>query len=453
MAYDKIIPIRSRLDHCVGYVLNPEKTGLTDAMSYIGREDKNRTPDGRTVFETAINCQLDTAVEDMMETKRRWGKTGGVLGYHLIHSYAPGELTPEEAHGAGVEFARRLLGDRYEAVVSTHLDREHLHCHIVFNSVSFVDGAKYRNTFRDYFGDIRGLSNEVSEKYGLSVIDPEGGGRSYAEWNAESRGRPTLRGLVKQDIDAAIAGAYTAKSFWQELARMGYAVKRGPNVAHTAVKPPDGQRFLRLDSLGEGYTEADILARLAQGRAESPTEQTEQASPTPAMLTPGRKYRVTGPPPRRTRRLKGFRALYFKYLYLLGAVPSHRPAKRRASVSRAEIIRFDRYQEQFRYLMKNRIETTDQLSMQYDAVQAEMDALTERRRELYKWRRAYPSESVDSEIDGITADLRRLRRELKMCTRIEADIPAVSAEVEKYSHAETITTKSKTVPQKSEIGR
>ncbi len=145
--------------------------------------------------------------------------------------------------------------------------------------------------------------------------------------------------------------------------------------------------------------------------------------------------------------------MYFKYLYLLGAVPSRRPAKRRAAVSRAEIVKFDRYQEQFRYLMKNRIETADQLSMQYDAVQAEMDALTERRRELYKWRRAYPSESVDSEIDGITANLRQLRRELKMCARIEADIPTVSAGVERYSHAETITTKSKTVPQKSEIGR
>ena len=171
------------------------------------------------------------------------------------------------------------------------------------------------------------------------------------------------------------------------------------------------------------------------------------------LLSPGKKYFIQEPPPRRTRRLKGFRALYFKYLYLLGAVPSRRPAKRRASVSRAEIIKFDRYQEQFRYLTKNRIETADQLSMQYDAVQAEMDALTERRRELYKWRRAYPSDNIDSEIDGITANLRQLRRELKMCTRIEADIPTVSAGVERYSHAETITTKSKTAPQKSEIGR
>lgn len=448
MAYDKIIPIRSRLDHCVGYVLNPEKTGLEAAMNYIGREDKNVTPDGRAVLETAINCQLDTAVEDMMETKRRWGKTGGVLGFHLIHSYAPGEVTPEEAHAAGVEFAERLLGDRYEAVISTHLDREHLHCHIVFNSVSFVDGRKYRNTFKDYFGDIRGISNEVSERRGLSVIDPEGGGRSYAEWSAESRGRPTLRGLVRQDIDAAIARAYTSKTFWQELSRMGYAVKRGPNVKHTAVKPPGGERFLRLDSLGEGYTEADILARLAQGRSSPPQPPEPMRTP---LLSPGRKYRTSTPLPRQTRRLKGFRALYFKYLYLLGAVPTRHPKKHRAAVSRVEIIKFDRYQEQFKYLMTNRIETAAQLSMQYDASQAEMDALTERRRELYKRRRTYPSEGIDSEIDGITARLRGLRRELKMCTRIEADIPTVSAGVEKYSREPQ--SKAKTTPQKSEIGR
>lgn len=76
----------------------------------------------------------------MQETKRRWDKHGGILGYHIIHSYAPGEVTPEQAHEAGVEFARRLLGDKYEAVVCTHTDRDHLHCHIVFNSVSFMDG-------------------------------------------------------------------------------------------------------------------------------------------------------------------------------------------------------------------------------------------------------------------------------------------------------------------------
>ena len=107
------------------------------------------------------------------------------MGYHLIHAFAPGEVTPEQAHKIGVEFAARLLGDRYEAVVSTHLDRDHLHCHILFNSVSFVDGAKYKNTFKDYFGDIRGISNEVSRAHGLSVIEPGEGGRHYAEWDSQ----------------------------------------------------------------------------------------------------------------------------------------------------------------------------------------------------------------------------------------------------------------------------
>lgn len=107
MAYDKIIPIRRRLDHCLDYALNEEKTGLAAALGYIGDEDKT----GGGVLQTALNCTLASAMEEMTATKRRWDKRGGVLGYHIIHSYTPGEVTPQEAHAAGVEFARRLLGN------------------------------------------------------------------------------------------------------------------------------------------------------------------------------------------------------------------------------------------------------------------------------------------------------------------------------------------------------
>lgn len=169
MAYDKIIPVTRRLDKCAKYVTNPEKTALDSVQGYIANPEKSP-------LVTALNCQTATACQEMLSTKRRWGKTGGVLGYHLIHSYAPGEVTPEQAHAAGVEFARRLLGDRYEAVIATHVDREHLHCHILFNSVSFVDGKKYRNSFQDYFGDIRETSNQVSREQGLSTIQPQGRG-------------------------------------------------------------------------------------------------------------------------------------------------------------------------------------------------------------------------------------------------------------------------------------
>lgn len=124
MAYDKIIPIRRRLDHCLAYAANEQKTDLAAALHYIGNERKTAPPHADRL-RTGINCTVETAYAEMQATKRRWNKCGGILGYHIIHSYAPGEVTPQEAHAAGVEFARRLLGERYEAVVATHLDREH----------------------------------------------------------------------------------------------------------------------------------------------------------------------------------------------------------------------------------------------------------------------------------------------------------------------------------------
>ena len=434
MAYDKIIPIRSRLDRCMAYVLDHEKTDLSAALDYISRSDKNTLPDGGTVLETALNCELSRALQDMRDTKRRWGKTGGVLGYHLIHAYVPGEVTPEEAHAIGVEFAQRLLGDRYEAVISTHLDREHVHCHIVFNSVSFVDGTKYKNTFHDYFGDIRGISNETSMAHGLSVIAPDGRGKQYSEWQAEQEGRPTVRGLIRQDIDAAIRQALTYRALLGRLRRMGYQVKNGPKVKHTAIKPPGGDRFIRLDSLGEGYTEADLQARVAairSGEATAPPPQPPAKAPS-LLLSRGRRYRLrSGPSRRGPQKLKGFRALYFKYLYLLGKIPARRPRNRTAFSMRNEIMKFDRYQRQFAYLMKNRIETAAQLTMQHDAIQAEIDALTDRRRGLYNDRRAgRGGEATTLGIDSITARLRILRRELKLCVRIEQDLPTVQSAVQ-----------------------
>ena len=262
MAYDKIIPLRTRLDHCLDYVLNEEKNSLSYALAYAENPEKSHQ------LVTGINCEARTAFQEMQATKRRWDKRGGILGYHLIHSYAPGEVTPEQAHAAGVEFARRLLGDRYEAVVSTHLDREHYHCHIVFNSVSFVDGKKYRSDFQSYFGAVRETSNAVSQDYGLSVIQPQGKGKHYAQWDAERRGGATVTGLIRQDIDAAIRESFTFDTFLAALRRQGYAVKSGTKVKHAAVRPPGAGRFFRLDSLGAGYTEADIRTRLAAVRQE-----------------------------------------------------------------------------------------------------------------------------------------------------------------------------------------
>ena len=335
MAYDKIIVIHSRLDRCLDYVQNDGKTDLGNAVDYICDPVK-------AGFQTAINCTLDKSFLQMQETKRRWDKHGGILGYHIIHSYAPGEVTPEQAHEAGVEFARRLLGDKYEAVVCTHTDRDHLHCHIVFNSVSFMDGKKYRSDFKSYFHDLRGISNEVSWERGYSVIEPDGKGASYAAWNAEKRGSGTIRDLIRRDIDAALAGSLTYDTFLETLRRQGYSVKRSPNIKHTAVRPPGGQRFVRLDSLGDGYTEADLMRRLRMQRgvtAAIPPEQSESKRYT--IRKQPRRY----PPVKRG----SFRALYLYYLYLLS--PRKKRPQKVPFETRAEIRRAKQYRHQFFLLL------------------------------------------------------------------------------------------------------
>ena len=414
MAYDKIIVIHSRLDRCLDYVQNEEKTDLKSVMDYIC----NPTKAG---LQTAINCSLEGAFSQMQETKRRWGKTSGILGYHIVHSYAPGEVTAEQAHEAGVEFANRLLGDRYEAVICTHTDRDHLHCHIVFNSVSFMDGGKYRSDFKSYFHDLRGISNAVSKERGFSVIASGGQGQQYSEWRAEQAGKPTIRNLIRQDIDAALRECVTYDTFWETLRRQGYSIKRGANVKHTAVKPPGSQRFIRLDSLGGSYTEEAILQRLRQQRGETPT-----------MLRPIQKpkyYRIQ----RRanaypTVKRGSFRALYLYYLYLLS--PRKKRPQKIPFETRTEIRRVKQYRQQFLLLQKYRIDTRSELDMLSDALANEIQIITDQRRDLYALRRKQPSAQLETDIAALTARLRPLRRELRLCSKITEFAPRMLRQVE-----------------------
>ena len=420
MAYDKIIPVRRRLDHCVDYILNPEKTDMGRVLEYIGSADKTVTPDGKAVLQTAIHCRLETACQEMQATKRRWDKRGGILGYHLIHSYAPGEVTPEQAHALGLEFVRQLLQDKYEAVVSTHLDHDHIHCHILFNSVSFLDGRKYRDNFQAYYGDIRGISNAVSREHGLSVITPEGKGTHYAEVNAGRKGKATVRGLIRQDIDAALAQSFTYATFLAAMRKQGYEIRSGPNVKHTAVKPPGGSRFIRLSSLGEGYSEAEIRERLSHSRT-APAQQ-------PTAITAPKRYVVRrGGIPKRRRKLRGFHALYVHYLILLGIRKPGRTKKPLPFTVRKEVTKLHRYQQQFRLLQEYRIENDTQLSMLADALQADIDALTARRKSLYCQKRQ--GKDVTAEIDTINQALRPLRQKLKICTQIGEDIPYIREQI------------------------
>lgn len=425
MAITKIIAIRDRLDKRVAYVTNAEKTALNCGVRYIVNPEKTE----QSFFTAVLNCSSpEHAFREMTETKKRWRKTGGVLGYHFIQSFAPGEVTPEQAHEIGMEFARRMFGERYEVVIGTHLDKAHLHNHIVINSVSFVDGQKYHSSPESYYNEVRGTSDELCRENDLSVITPHGKGKHYGEWKAEQDGRPTVRSIIREDIDRIIGEAYTYQTFLLLLQRNGYEIKSGPNRKYTAVRPPGAKRLIRLDSLGGGYTEEAIKQRLA-GQRSGATQKPKQ----PVYHT--KRYRVKGRLSRHPKRkITGFLALYFRYVYLLRGARRAKPSYRAAFPIRKEVIRLERYQKQFQYLMAKNITTPAQLAEQISTLETEIAKLTEERKPLYGERRNAPDEEAKAqctaEIDRHTASLREKRRELALCRRIQADIPQVREQVQ-----------------------
>ena len=425
MAITKIIAIRDRLDKRVNYAVNGEKTTLDAGIAYATNPEKTE----QLFFTSAINCDsCETAFAEMQATKRRFGKLGGVVGYHFIQSFTPGEVTPEQAHAIGVAFAQRLFGERYEVVIGTHLDRAHLHNHVVVNSVSFVDGKKYHSSPGSYYFEVRSTSDTLCWENDLSTITPQGKGKHYAEWKAENTGKPTIRGIIRGDIDSIIGEAYTYETFLMLLRRRGYVVQNRPDRKYVTVLPPGGKRAIRLDSLGEGYTEQDIRRRLAAQREGG-------VQTAPAMTRTGKRYRVrgkrlTGP----KKKITGFQALYLRYLYLLRGTHRKKNFRRVPFSMRHEVIRLQRYDRQFRYLWANGLTTAGDLEQRIAALEREIYNGEQQRKPLYRERRNAEDEAYktqcSAEIDRQTAALREKRRELALCRRILEDVPVVSQQVQ-----------------------
>lgn len=425
MAITKIIAIRDRLDKRVNYAVNGEKTTLDTGITYAANPEKTE----QLFFTSAINCEsCETAFAEMQATKQRFGKLGGVVGYHFIQSFAPGEVTPEQAHRIGVVFARRLFGDRYEVAIGTHLDKAHLHNHVVVNSVSFVDGKKYHSSPGSYYFEVRSTSDILCRENDLSTITPQGKGKHYAEWKAENTGKPTIRSIIRGDIDRFVGEAYTYETFLMLLRREGYVVQNRPDRKYVTVLPPGGKRAIRLDSLGDGYTEQDIRRRLAAQRAGG-------AQAVPNLPHKSKRYRIKGKHSAGPKRkITGFYALYLRYLYLLRGTHRKKHFRRVPFSVRQEVVRLERYDRQFRYLWANGMTTAEDLEQRIAALEREIYDGEQQRKPLYRERRDAEDEAYktqcSAEIDRQTAALREKRRELALCRRILEDVPLVSRQVQ-----------------------
>lgn len=346
MAYTKILVIKSRLDIRVNYVINEDKTGLSTSMEYALNEEK--TSDERVLFESTINCMKDTAYRSMMKTKKRYHKEGGVLGYHIIQSFKPDEVTPQQAHNIGVEFAMQCFGDKYQAVVGTHLDRAHYHNHIVINSVSFVDGKKYRNDFKDYFRDIRGISDGLCRQYGLSVIKEDDSDKSltYFEWLVRQNKRTSWQTLIRNDIDDCIKQAFNYGNFLTLLEHKGYEIKQGKYIA---FRPFGKERFSRGYKLGTEYSHENIRNRIEGKDLKLELSEVKRYSK--------RKQNSLYP----KGKVVGIKTLYAHYLYLMGLVKKNKLPDRAAFVLKEDLLRFERITKTYQFVTDRNLDTVEQV--------------------------------------------------------------------------------------------
>lgn len=351
----------------------------------------------------------------MSKTKLHFQKTDGILAFHGYQSFAPGEATPETAHAIGVKMAQELWGNRFEVVVSTHLDKNHLHNHFVLNSVSFKDGKRYYDNKTTY-SLMRQTSDRLCREYSLSVIENPQRGKSkhYAEWKAEQESKPTWRGLIREDVDKAIDESMTFTQFIANLRRQGYEVKTG--VKYMAVRPNGKERFVRLKTLGDDYTEENIKERILKNR----TPKRPQVLPEPNR----KRYTVRGCMNiRKTRKLTGLQALYFHYLYKMGILPKQCVSRKRTHfLLREDIWHMKRLISQTKLLCTHRIETKEQLLTYQNELKQEMTALINERKSFYNnLRRCKDDKQIlayKEQISGISKKLSLLRREVKLCTGI-----------------------------------
>lgn len=171
-------------------------------------------------------------------------------GFHLVQSFAEGEVSPELAHLIGVELAERLLRGQFEVVITTHLNTSHFHNHLVWNSVSMEDGHKYHSNEQSYYMEVRKISDELCRKYGLSVIQTnQKKGIHYVQWKAEKEGKPTWRTAIRSDIREAVKASYSWTQFVKEMETRGYVWRT--DRKYLALKAPGMERYVRLRSLGK----------------------------------------------------------------------------------------------------------------------------------------------------------------------------------------------------------
>lgn len=423
MTVSKLWPVTNNLSKVINYATNSEKTSkdvyteeqyqaLKDVLSYAKDEEKTE----QEFYVEGINCNPSTARDQFISVKQAYGKEDGIQAYHGYLSFKEQNISPSLAQKIGMEFAQEVWGDRFQVVVTTHLNTKHLHCHYVINSISFKDGKRLWGNEKAWF-KFRLVADKICEKYGLYYNpSPNRSKQSSYYYNLEKAGMPTRYDLARKAIDEAIRHSTNLKAFDYALTQMGYEHSLSESRKYWTIIPKGYSKPIRLKNLGDDYTEEAIRKRLIENQRIS-------ISPFENKYYKPRQYTL---PTRQDKIQKksGIYRLYLYYCYKLGYLPKYKKQNttRLHYYLKEDLMKIDKISMETRLLARENISTTEQLFSYKESVEKEIDSLVDMRESLRRNVRKNTDETetskIKDKISDTTRKIRELRKEITLCDGI-----------------------------------
>lgn len=355
MAVTKIWSVKSDLNRVIKYAKNDKKTKneLSKVLDYAMNKDKTE----KQYFVTGINCEAEDAFNQMQDVKKIFGKENKILAFHAYQSFKGHEITPEVAHEIGIRLAEELWGD-FQVVVTTHLNTNNYHNHFVINSVSFRDGKKFYDN-RESYAKMRHISDELCDEYGITVLPEQKckkSGINYGNYYKKYESRSNYTTIAKKDLDKAIAYSYSYTDFFETMNKMGYEIFE--RYGRISIRREPYKRNIRIErAFGEFYTIQNIKQRILREHSNRVPFLESYSSFFDFKKYKNKRIVLSK---KHYKKVKGFKAIFFKYLYLLRMYKIN-PNIKISNRVKEEILKLENYSEKVKFLFKNNLETKEDL--------------------------------------------------------------------------------------------
>ena len=449
MATTKIWKVIKRMDHVIDYAENKEKTKaiefkgnyeiIVDDLSNVIDYAKNSDKTEKEFYVSGINCESNSSYEEMQDTKKYYNKEDKILAFHAYQSFKEGEVTPELAHKIGVQLANEMWGDRFQVIVTTHLNTHCIHNHFVINSVSFKDGLKYYDNHTNY-SIMRHLSDEICKEYGLSVLEEKSTKKklNYENFYKKSLYNDTYTNNAKRDLDLAIRQAYSYEDFIYLMKKLDYDIIFRANKI--SIRKDPYKRNIRIERrFGENYSIDNIKRRILE----------EQAVQVPFIENVYNYRKVNFPFAKRHKKAKakGFIALYYHYCYLLKVFPNKVPQQKLPASIRADVSRMEELSNEAKFLYMNNIKTLDNLLNYRDETNYKINELLNQRERLWAKRKLSKDEDdrhkIAENISSLNDKIIKLRKKVEMCEDIKSRVPKIDHNLDELDKQEELEKETK----------